>query len=153
VQNRGSLEPRAAPPWLTRCSRRAKETATRKGCMSNELCPALVSGLTVQPCGELRCSAAGFLIIPLFDFVCVWNQRNKPSSSLSDRMTAVNVPFPAGEVVGSIPVPTMQTIIPEHRDWRKARFVPHLFEELQNIENQVAWFLAEQQKRCAKRQA
>jgi hypothetical protein len=34
VQNRASLEPRAAPPWLTRCSRRAKETATRKGYMS-----------------------------------------------------------------------------------------------------------------------
>jgi hypothetical protein len=28
----------------------------------NELCPALVSSLTVQHCGELRCSAAGFLI-------------------------------------------------------------------------------------------
>jgi len=26
----------------------------------NELCPVLVSGLTVQPCEELRCSAAGF---------------------------------------------------------------------------------------------
>jgi hypothetical protein len=26
----------------------------------NELCPALVSGLTVQPCGELRCSGTWF---------------------------------------------------------------------------------------------
>jgi len=28
-----------------------------------------VSGLTVQPCGELRCSGAGFLNFSLFDFL------------------------------------------------------------------------------------
>ncbi len=39
----------------------------------NELCPALVSGLTVQPCSELRCSAAGFLHFCPF-WLCVCNK-------------------------------------------------------------------------------
>jgi hypothetical protein len=37
--------------------------------------------LTVQPCGELRCSAAGFA---LFEFVCGLNWKINPLSSVSD---------------------------------------------------------------------
>ncbi len=39
----------------------------------NELCPALLSGLTVQPCGELRCCAAGFFNFCPF-WLCVFNK-------------------------------------------------------------------------------
>jgi hypothetical protein len=58
-----------------------------------------VSGLTVQPCGELRFSSAGFLKFSLFEFVVC----NKLSCSVPDSMPVVSATFPAGEVIGSIP--------------------------------------------------
>ncbi len=39
---------------------RGNSFSARRYIPPNELCPALVSGLTVQPCGELRCSGTRF---------------------------------------------------------------------------------------------
>jgi hypothetical protein len=44
----------------------------------------------------------------------------------------------------SIPSPEMlQNMFPEHWQWKNNRMFFTFFEELKNIENRVAWFLAE----------
>jgi len=44
----------------------------------------------------------------------------------------------------SIPSPEMlQNIFPEYWQWKNNRMFFTFFEELKNIENRVAWFLAE----------
>jgi hypothetical protein len=44
----------------------------------------------------------------------------------------------------SIPSPEMlHNIFPEHSQWKNNRMFFTFFEELKNIENQGAWFLAE----------
>jgi hypothetical protein len=60
-----------------------------------------------------------------------------------DGMPVVSATFPPGEDVGSMPVPIGLNICPEHWQWRTAELFCSLFEELKNIENRVAWFLAE----------
>jgi hypothetical protein len=139
VQNRGSLEPRTAPPWLTRCSRRAKETATRKGCACRSPKYPLTSSVRrwfrawqCSPAENCVVLPQGFLIFALFDFVSGLNFKNKPALSMSDRMPVSNVPIPAGELVGSISAPTMlkesfKTLCPEHRHWRTINFELHGF--------------------------
>jgi len=50
----------------------------------NEFRPALISGPTMQPCGQLRCSAAGFKFFALCDRVSALNLKNKTAPAVPD---------------------------------------------------------------------
>jgi hypothetical protein len=85
----------------------------------------------VQPCGELRCSAAGFKFFALFELVSGVNIKKKPPSSVPDGMPVVSATIPAGEVAESIPAPPMQIMCPEQSAMKKQQNLLSFSEELQ----------------------
>ncbi len=122
----------------------------------NELCPALVSGLTVQPCGELRCSAAGFKFFFPF-WLCLLNKsENKSPSSVPGGMSVVTAKISAGEVPGFKPWGGVSGW--SCRNWQQRTSTEHsvLFWRTDEHWKQgcmVSCRTVQGRKRCAKRHA
>jgi len=76
--------------------------------------------------------------------VSALNLNSKPSSSVPDGMPKVSTPAPAGRwTFPYLRLKCCKTSFPEHSQWKNNRMFFTFFEELKNIENRVAWFLAE----------